>query len=59
MAAFEYKKLILTPKKGHSHEVSIDLSFESKTAFSKMKLIIKFALAVLFYRHIVQYITRH
>lgn len=34
MEAFEYKKLILTPKIGHNHKVSIDLSFESEMTFS-------------------------
>lgn len=48
MAVFEDKQLILAPKIGHSHEVSNYLNFEFEMVFSKVKLIIKLALTVLF-----------
>lgn len=48
MALFEDKKFILTHTIGRGHEFSIDLSFESEMVFSKVKLIIKLALATLF-----------
>jgi len=48
MTLFEDKKLILTSKVGHSRGVAIDHSFESEMLFSKVNLIIKLAVAVLF-----------